>query len=77
MLLNTGATSTGTAFFGQGEGPIFLDDTACTGNETRLIDCGSSGIGAHNCLHFEDAGVVCQRMFTLHDHQHIPTYVIC
>ena len=56
-----GAVATGTASFGRGDGPIFMDDTRCTGNETQLILCPSSGIGSHNCLHFEDAGAICQR----------------
>lgn len=32
----------------------------CDGNELRLIDCSSNPLAAHNCLHSEDAGVVCQ-----------------
>ena len=30
----------------------------CTGNEQRLVDCPF--ISNHNCIHSEDAGVVCQ-----------------
>ena len=45
------------AFYGQGSGPINIDDPGCTGSERRLIDCPFSPI--HNCAHSEDAGVDC------------------
>ncbi|CAI8051100.1 Deleted in malignant brain tumors 1 protein [Geodia barretti] len=47
------------ATFGQGAGPIFLDDLDCLGNETTLLSCRHDGVGFHNCQHSEDASVIC------------------
>ena len=40
-------------------GDIFLDNVGCTGNETNLFECAHRGVGVHDCVHSEDAGVIC------------------
>lgn len=47
------------AQFGQGALPIHLDELGCLGNETRLTDCPHNGVGNNDCLHNEDAAVIC------------------
>ena len=45
--------------FGQGIGPIYLDEVTCIGNETRLAECEHQGVSSHDCYHSSDAGVIC------------------
>ncbi|XP_038048478.1 deleted in malignant brain tumors 1 protein-like isoform X2 [Patiria miniata] len=52
--------ATQNARFGPGTGHIYLDDVGCSGNEDTLIECSHLAIGIHNCMHSEDAGVICQ-----------------
>ena len=49
----------GGAQFGQGEGPIVLDEVQCVGSEEDLLECQRNSFLEHNCGHSEDAGVVC------------------
>ncbi|NXY24477.1 NETR protein, partial [Atrichornis clamosus] len=47
------------AHYGQGSGPILLDEVQCSGNELSLDQCKKSAWGQQNCDHIEDAGVSC------------------
>ncbi|CAI8021725.1 Fibrillin-2 [Geodia barretti] len=60
-LSGTGSVAVKNARFGEGSGPILLDDLHCTGSEASLLDCNrSAALYASNCEHREDAGVRCQ-----------------
>ena len=48
------------AVFGQGTGPIWLDNVQCVGVEISISHCQHVGWEIHNCRHLEDAGVVCR-----------------
>lgn len=47
------------AYFGEGSGPVLLDEVQCTGNELSIEQCPKSSWREHNCDHKEDAGVSC------------------
>ena len=47
------------ATYGQGQGPILLDNVQCNGDESSLQECPHLGVGNHNCGHHEDASVIC------------------
>lgn len=47
------------AYFGRSDGPIWLDQVSCFGNETSIEKCAHWDWGEHNCDHSEDVGIVC------------------
>lgn len=50
----------GEAFFGRGNGKIWLSSVDCQGDETSLLQCGHQGWNVDSCGHHEDASVICE-----------------
>ena len=48
-----------SAYFGEGSGLILLDNVNCNGRESTIFRCSHRNFGEHDCVHSEDAGVVC------------------
>ena len=48
------------AYFGGGNGKIWLDEVNCTGVEESLFDCSHLPWGIHDCYSNEDLGVICK-----------------
>ncbi|KAM4598153.1 galectin-3-binding protein B-like [Polymixia lowei] len=57
--------------YGEGSGPIWLDDMDCKGTENFLSGCSFKGWALTDCTHKEDAGVICEGMnLTFSDTNH-------
>ena len=50
------------AHYGQGNGPILLDNMQCLGNELDLFACAYNRNGYHSCKHDKDASAECSGM---------------
>ena len=57
-VLSLDATAINMATFGQGTGPIFIDNSACAGTEPNLLACNFDP-HTSDCTHAEDAGIRC------------------
>lgn len=47
------------AYYGQGAGPVLLDNIQCLGSESDIFMCAHSGAGNQYCFYYEDASVEC------------------
>ena len=54
-----------TLNFGQASGPIFLENLACSGDESTVFDCPRGVLGLHHCDHSQDVGVQCYGTYGL------------
>ena len=61
------------AHFGPGTGTILLDNLKCEGGEASLLKCSHISQDAHNCDHFEDAGVTCSLSWFQQNHTPVAT----
>ena len=61
---HTDAVAYNTRQFGGGAGPIYLDNVACSGSESNLLDCPrSSFVSCYSSR--RGAGVRCQGTFVI------------
>lgn len=59
ILYRYGGEAFDEAHFGEGTGPVLLDNVKCLGHEESIDQCSHSDWGHSNCEHDEDAGVRC------------------
>ncbi|XP_036431277.1 deleted in malignant brain tumors 1 protein-like, partial [Colossoma macropomum] len=50
------------AHFGPGSGPIWMNDVDCSGSEATVKNCKSPGWSRNDCVHSNDAGVICSEV---------------
>ena len=57
--LGTAVAARHNAFYGQGNGQIWLSNINCVGSELLIENCSHGGWGIHNCNHSQDAIIKC------------------
>lgn len=57
--------TTRSRFGGGKNGPVWLDEVKCRGDESTLALCVHAGWGNSDCNHTEDAGVICDFNYTV------------
>ena len=62
-----------SSYYGEGSGPIWLDNVDCTGLENSMGECSHSGWGVHSstCNHGKDAAVLCSSEYSFNMILHI------
>ncbi|XP_069624819.1 antigen WC1.1-like [Ranitomeya imitator] len=60
MGCGSATNATTEARFGKGTGPTWLSEVQCKGYERAVQDCWSKRWNKSDCLHKEDAGVICE-----------------
>ena len=63
------------AFYGQGNGEVWLENLKCVGTESTIRDCAHRGWGMGSCSHSEDAGVKCIKGDFTITYTYVRTYV--
>ena len=73
MLISSVVTAYDEATFGEGTGPIHLNDVQCFGFEAVLVLCQNEDL--YSCEHSEDAGVRCQLIEDIGKISTMPSYI--
>ena len=49
----------GSTQYGKGNGPLWMSEVRCTGNEESIATCPHRGWGVHECQQDNEAWVIC------------------